>query len=120
MCGDSYPSETATKASAQVPSPADTIVDDMSTSRLGSTNHKVWNVDQQVQEQVDESCDEIKVLKIVKGVRKQAHEPNSVPKSAKLPKKPCEGVHITFPEGMSQHTWYPFGIHSEHNVPWNY
>ena len=119
MHGDSYPS---------VPSPAvfaDTIVEDMSanpcTSQLGSANHEVWNVDQEVQERVNESCNKIEVLKVVKGVHKQVHEPISVPKSAKLPKKlPCEGVCITFPEGMSQHTSYPFGIHSEHNVPWNY
>ena len=119
MHGDSYPS---------VPSPAafaDTIVEDMSAnpcaSQLGSANHEVWNVDQEVQERVNESCDEIEVLKVVKGVHKQVHEPISVPKSAKLPKKlPCEGVRITFPEGMSQHTLYPFGIHSKHNVPWNY
>ena len=119
MHGDSYPS---------VPSPAafaDTIVEDMNadpcTSWLGSVNHEVWNVDQEVQERVDESCDEIEVLKVVKGVHKQVHEPISVPKSAKLPKKlPCKGVCITFPEGMSQHTSYPFGIHSKHDVPWNY
>ena len=53
MHGDSYPS---------VPSPAvfaDTIVENMSAnpcaSWLGSANHEVWNVNQEVQEQVDES-----------------------------------------------------------------
>ena len=82
------------------------------TSQLGSTN-ELWNVNQEVQEQVSKSCNEIEVLKVMKGVHKQVHEPISVPKSAKLPKKlPCKGVCITFPEGMSQPTSYPFGIHS--------
>ena len=121
MHGDRYPSETTalTKASTQPPSPAafaETTIEEMSASQLGSANHEVLNVDQEVQE-VDESCNEIEILKIVKGVRKQAREPKSVPKSAK---SSCEGVRITFPAGMSQHTSYPFGIHSEHNVPWNY
>ena len=90
------------------------------TSQLGSTN-ELWNVNQEVQEQVSKSCNEIEVLKVVKGVHKQVHEPISVPKSAKLPKKlPCKGVCITFPEGMSQPTSYPFGIHSKHDIPWNY
>jgi hypothetical protein len=91
------------------------FVEDMTSSQ--STNHEILNVNQQVQEQVEGSCNEIKVLKIVKGVHKQVHELNSVPTSAKLP---CKGVCITFPKGMNQHTLYPFGIHSEHDVPWNY
>ena len=54
MHGDSYPS---------VPSPAafaDTIVEDMNadpcTSWLGSANHEVWNVDQEVQERCQEAA----------------------------------------------------------------
>lgn len=35
-------------------------------------------------------------------------------------KQPCEGFHVTFPEGTNHHISYPFGIHSERPVPWNY
>jgi hypothetical protein len=33
---------------------------------------------------------------------------------------PCDGILVTFPEGKNEHTSYPFGLHSEHAVPWNY
>lgn len=33
---------------------------------------------------------------------------------------PCDGILVTFPEGKNEHTSYPFGLHSERAVPWNY
>ena len=32
----------------------------------------------------------------------------------------CEGVLVGFPHGTNHHISYPFGIHSEHNIPWDY
>ena len=32
----------------------------------------------------------------------------------------CSGIRITFPDGTNHHMCYPFGIHSERSVPWNY
>ncbi|KAN0129709.1 hypothetical protein V8E53_012529 [Lactarius tabidus] len=32
----------------------------------------------------------------------------------------CDGILVTFPEGMDHHTSYLFGIHSKHSIPWNY
>ncbi|KAH9020793.1 hypothetical protein EDB85DRAFT_2094831 [Lactarius pseudohatsudake] len=32
----------------------------------------------------------------------------------------CEGVVMRFPPGKNHHTSYPFGIHNERDVPWNY
>lgn len=37
------------------------------------------------------------------------------------PKKwPCEGIRVEFPDGKNHHTSYPFGMHSERSLPWNY
>ena len=63
---------------------------------------------------VVDTSDEIEVVTTVKGVGLQ------VRKKPKSEKWSCEGVLISFPEGTNQHTSYPFGIHSEHAVPWNY
>lgn len=39
----------------------------------------------------------------------------------KQPRKwQCDGIPITFPEGANHHMCYPFGIHSECSIPWNY
>jgi hypothetical protein len=115
-----YPAEitasTWTQARTQASSPAistafastsENLVEDMSAqvSASPSANQEIIDVD------------EIEVVKVVKGVGKQVDEQNDVHKPAK---RPCEGVLITFPEGMNQHTSYPFGLHSEHLVPWNY
>jgi hypothetical protein len=35
-------------------------------------------------------------------------------------KQPCKGIHIVFPDGKNHHTSYPFGMHSERSIPWNY
>ena len=32
----------------------------------------------------------------------------------------CEGIPVEFPQGRNHHISYPFGIHSEHDVPWDY
>ena len=32
----------------------------------------------------------------------------------------CGGIHIRFPEGETHHTSYPFGIHAERSIPWDY
>jgi hypothetical protein len=42
-------------------------------------------------------------------------------KPAKQPRKwQCEGVLVTFPEGTNHHRSYPFGLHGERSIPWNY
>jgi hypothetical protein len=35
-------------------------------------------------------------------------------------KWPCEGILVVFPTGKNEHTSYPFGLHSERSIPWNY
>lgn len=32
----------------------------------------------------------------------------------------CEGIFVEFPHGKNHHTSYPFGLHSERNIPWDY
>jgi hypothetical protein len=34
--------------------------------------------------------------------------------------KACSGVLVSFPAGKNQHTLYPFGLHQEQVVPWDY
>jgi hypothetical protein len=34
--------------------------------------------------------------------------------------RPCEGLLVIFPEGKNHHTSYPFGMHNEYTIPWNY
>ena len=69
-----------------------------------STNQEVFNVD------------EIEVLKVMEDVCGQVDKQ----KLNAREKWPCKGVLITFPEGMNEHTLYPFGIHQELVIPWNY
>lgn len=40
--------------------------------------------------------------------------------SHRMKKQLCEGIPVAFPEGKDQHSSYPFGMHSERTVPWNY
>lgn len=95
---DSYPSRITT---------SDNLAEGMDSSTNPSTNQVVVNPD-----------DEIEVMKMVKGVRKQVRDKlNYIPKSEK---RPCEGILVSFPEGMNEHTSYPFAMHSEHTIPWNY
>ncbi len=35
-------------------------------------------------------------------------------------KSTCEGILIKFPDGKDGHTSYPFGLHKEHTMPWDY
>src|SRR6266436_4697457 len=32
----------------------------------------------------------------------------------------CKGILIRFPDGKDEHTSYPFGLHKERTMPWNY
>jgi hypothetical protein len=32
----------------------------------------------------------------------------------------CKGIFVDFPDGKDEHTSYPFGLHKEHTLPWNY
>ena len=34
--------------------------------------------------------------------------------------EPCIGIHLVFPPGQDHHSSYPFSIHSERTIPWNY
>ena len=124
------PSQAPSQALSQAPSSAtdtSTLENhvDKSTSKSTSPNMNRESLEE-VLEQVDDIASDlasdIEFLKVVKGVDKQVCEPMDVPCKAwrELAKWPCERVHITFPEGTNQHTLYPFGIHSEHSIPWNY
>ena len=35
-------------------------------------------------------------------------------------KQHCKGILVCFPAQKNHHTSHPFGIHNEHNVPWDY
>jgi hypothetical protein len=64
--------------------------------------------------------DEIEEIREVERPR-EGRALQDVHKLAKRPRKwPCEGILVTFPEGANHHTSYPFGIHGERSVPWNY
>jgi hypothetical protein len=64
--------------------------------------------------------DEIEEIEIVEGQGKR-RAVQDVHKPAKQPRKwPCEGISLAFPEGANHHTSYPFGIHSERSIPWDY
>ena len=119
---DSYPPERT--ASTQPPSPAtgtSTLENGVDKSISPNMNQESL---EQVLEQVDDiasDASDIEFLKVVKVVDEKVCKPMDVPRKArKLAKWPCEGIHITFPEGTNQHTSYPFGIHSEHSILWNY
>ena len=43
---------------------------------------------------------------------------NHFPKTRK--KWPCKGLLVVFPDGKNHHTSYPFGMHRERSMPWNY
>lgn len=32
----------------------------------------------------------------------------------------CEGIPVEFPQGKNQHISYPFGLHNERDIPWDY
>ncbi|KAJ7782583.1 hypothetical protein DFH07DRAFT_764716 [Mycena maculata] len=34
--------------------------------------------------------------------------------------KPCTGIELAFPPGGSHHVDYPFGLHQQYNLPWDY
>jgi hypothetical protein len=54
-------------------------------------------------------------------VRELVCERKTVHNTAKrLMKWPCEGIPVNFPEGTNHHISYPFGIHNERSIPWNY
>ena len=124
------PSQAPSQAPSHVPSPAtdaSTLENcvDKSTSKSTSPKMNRGSPEEVLKEVDDITSDlasDIEFLKVVKGVDKQVCEPMDVPHKAhrELAKWPCKGVHITFPEGTNQHMSYPFGIHSEHSIPWNY
>ncbi|KAN0109249.1 hypothetical protein V8E52_009433 [Russula decolorans] len=50
----------------------------------------------------------------------QTHHPRH-PRGSCGPRKcPCKGILIEFPDGKDEHTSYPFGLHKERTLPWNY
>lgn len=60
-------------------------------------------------------------VKVRQDVRLQVGEHKAIRKAYKPPRKwQCEGYLIKFPEETNHHLSYPFGIHSERSVPWNY
>lgn len=44
----------------------------------------------------------------------------SVESKARTPRRVCSGILVSFPAGKTHHTSYPFGLHQEQIVPWNY
>jgi hypothetical protein len=59
--------------------------------------------------------------KVGQDVGLQVGERKAIRKAYKLPRKwQCEGYLVAFPEGTNHHVSYPFGIHGERSVPWNY
>ncbi|KAH9010206.1 hypothetical protein EDB83DRAFT_2322517 [Lactarius deliciosus] len=79
-------------------------------------NQDIINVDEiasEMEEAKEETCN-----------LREVHERRAISNANKLleqPRKwPCKGTLITFPEGMNHHMLYPFGLHNEHSVPWNY
>lgn len=36
------------------------------------------------------------------------------------PSKTCKGYSLTFPDGKTAHSSYPFALHDKHNLPWDY
>ncbi|KAJ7840985.1 hypothetical protein B0H13DRAFT_1466627, partial [Mycena leptocephala] len=34
--------------------------------------------------------------------------------------RPCTGLVVIFPEGRSHHVDYPFGLHKQYDLPWDY
>jgi hypothetical protein len=47
-------------------------------------------------------------------------ENKDIPKQLKMSVAACEGYNITFPEGKSPHTTYPFALHNTIVLPWDY
>lgn len=92
--------------------------DDSYPSRITTSDNLAEGMDSSTNQVVVDPDDKIEVMKMVKGVRKQVRDKlNYIPKSEK---RPCEGILVSFPEGMNEHTSYPFAMHSEHTIPWNY
>jgi hypothetical protein len=49
------------------------------------------------------------------------HHPRGSRGQQSGPKKcTCKGILIKFPNGKDEHTSYPFGLHKERTLPWNY
>lgn len=66
-------------------------------------------------DKIEEVTSEVEHKQGNKGKHRAVQEVHKHPR-----KRSCEGFLIIFPEGANHHTSYPFGIHSERSVPWNY
>ena len=53
------------------------------------------------------------------GVDTQRHS-HGVKSRKQAQKWPCKGIQVVFPDRKEQHTSYPFEMHSERSIPWNY
>ena len=52
--------------------------------------------------------------------RKRMPEGTSSELDRSLKRRRCEGVVVDFPPKKNHHTSYPFGIHNERDIPWDY
>jgi hypothetical protein len=69
---------------------------------------------QQTREEPEVIDVDILVETINEGTRARSHAVNTPVK------RPCEGILVVFPTGKNEHTSYPFGLHNERSIPWNY
>lgn len=96
-----YPSKTTTPTLA------------LTTTHL-TTQQRMRESQQQTREEPEVIDVDILVETINEGTRARSHAVNTPVK------RPCEGILVVFPTGKNEHTSYPFGLHNERSIPWNY
>jgi hypothetical protein len=65
------------------------------------------------------NCGEI-VIVDVPGAQKSITSALMLQAVSPKPTAACCGILLTFPAGQNEHISYPFGLHNEQPVPWNY
>ena len=107
----SYPNEASTLTMPPAQAPAT-----MGT-HLEVTDQEVIDVDE-IEEIVGGLDGEDKSQDSQPGKRIAVHIDK--PKKQLTRRWPCEGLPVKFPEGTNHHVSYPFGLHNERSIPWNY
>ncbi|KAH9015472.1 hypothetical protein EDB84DRAFT_1582181, partial [Lactarius hengduanensis] len=106
---DRYPSNASTSTQTTVITETPTCVENTTENQDIIDVDEIEDVVREAEPRVDH-----------KGKQKVgAHQcRDNVHKPAK--RWPCEGILVTFPEGTTHHQSYPFGMHGERSIPWNY